>query len=215
MVTQHEVNVRLSALQGVTWIMAHLLSGAGLRLLECLRLRVKDIDFEVNQIVVREGKGNTDRVTRLPVTVRGPLATQVERVRTLYPQDLERGLVNVYLPDARQRKDPQAAREWGWPWVFPASALSIHPRCGEPRRHHLNASVRQRAITGAARTVGLPRPVSCHSLRHACATHLPEDGDDMRTIQERLGHRDVSMTMLDTHVLNRGGRGVHCPADRL
>jgi integron integrase len=213
--TRHEVNALLSALQGVQWIMANLLYGAGLRLLECLRLRVKDLDFEVNQIVVREGKGNTDRVTRLPVTVRGPLATQVDRVRTLYQQDLEWGLVNVYVPDALQRKYPQAAREWGWPWVFPASGLRIDPRSGEPRRHHLNESVLQRAIKGAARTVGLPKPVSCHSLRHSFATHLLEDGYDIRTIQELLGHRDVSTTMIYTHVLNRGGRGVYSPADRL
>ena len=195
--------------------MANVLYGAGLRLLECLRLRVQDLDFEMNQIVVREGKGNKDRVTMLPVTVRGPLATHVERVRTLYQQDLERGLVNVYVPDALPRKYPQAEREWGRPWVFPASGLSIDPRSGEQRRHHLDESVLQRAVKEAARTVGLAKPVSCHSLRHSFATHLLEDGYDIRTIQELLGHRDVSTTMIYTHVLNRGGRGVQSPVDRL
>ncbi len=213
--TRQEVKALLSALQGVKWITGNLLYGAGLRLLECLRLRVKDIDFDVNQIVVREGKGTKDRVTMLPVTVRGPLAAHVERVRTLYQHDLERGLVRVYLPDALQRKYPDAEREWGWQWVFPASGLSMDPRSGAQRRHHLDESVLQRALKEAARKVGLAKPVSCHSLRHSFATHLLEDGYDIRTIQELLGHRDVSTTMIYTHVLNRGGRGVYSPVDRL
>ena len=151
----------------------------------------------------------------LPVTGRGPLATHVERVRPRHEQDLEQGFGSVYVPEALQRKYPHAEREWGWQWVFPASGLSVDPRSGEQRRHHLDESVLQRAVKEAARKVGLAKPVSCHSLRHSFATHLLEDGYDIRTIQELLGHRDVSTTMIYTHVLNRGGRGVYSPVDRL
>ena len=195
--------------------MASLLYGAGLRLLECLRLRVKDLDFSSNQIMVREGKGNKDRRTMLPAVVRGPLTAHLDRVRQLHKQDLEQGYGKVYLPDALARKYPQADREWGWQWGFPASQLSVDPRSGERRRHHLHESVLQRAVKEAVRKVGLTKPVSCHTLRHSFATHLLEDGYDIRTIQELLGHRDVSTTMIYTHVLNRGGKGVHSPLDRL
>jgi integron integrase len=212
--TRQETKVLLGALQGVNWIMASLLYGAGLRLLECLRLGVKDIDFSTNQIVVREGKGNKDRVTMLPAIVSEPLAVQLERVRKMNHEDLKGGFGRVYLPDALKRKYPNAEREWGWQWVFPASRISVDPRSGERRRHHVDESVLQRAIKEAARKVGLVKPVSCYSLRHAFATHLFEDGYDIRTIQELLGHRDVSTTMIYTHVLNRGGQGVYSPIDR-
>jgi integron integrase len=212
--TRPEVKMLLGAIQGVNWIMASLLYGAGLRLLECLRLRVKDIDFSSNQIVVREGKGKKDRVTMLPAIVSTPLVSHLERVRTLHQQDLERGFGRVFLPDALRRKYPTAAQEWGWQWAFPASRVSVDPRSGARRRHHVDESVLQRAIKEAARRVGLVKPVSCHTLRHAFATHLLEDGYDIRTIQELLGHRDVSTTMIYTHVLNRGGKGVYSPIDR-
>lgn len=213
--TRTEVRELLGALEGVHWIMATILYGAGLRLLECLRLRVKDLDFDANQILVREGKGNKDRITMLPAAVKAPLAKHLERVRQLHQRDLERGFGRVFLPEALQRKYPNADREWGWQWVFPASQMGVDPRSGERRRHHLHESVLQRAIKEAARKVGLAKPVSCHTLRHSFATHLLEDGYDIRTIQELLGHRDVSTTMIYTHVLNRGGRGVHSPVDRL
>jgi integron integrase len=212
--TRQEVNMLLGALQNSNWMMATVLYGAGLRLLECLRLRVKDIGFDTNQIVVRAGKGHKDRLTLLPAIVKAPLMSHLERVRTLYQQDLERGFGRVYWPDALRRKYPTAEQEWGWQWAFPASRVSVDPRSGEQRRHHVDESVLQRAIKEAARRVGMVKPVSCHTLRHAFATHLLEDGYDIRTIQELLGHRDVSTTMIYTHVLNRGGKGVYSPIDR-
>jgi len=213
--TRQEVKILLSALDGVNWIMGHLLYGAGLRLMECLRLRVKDIDFGANHLVVREGKGNKDRITMLPLTVKGPLGAHLARVRALHQQDLARGFGSVYLPDALARKYPNAPKEWGWQWVFPATQISADPRSGEQRRHHLYESVLQRAVRAAARQADLSKPVGCHTLRHSFATHLLEDGYDIRTIQELLGHKDVSTTMIYTHVLNRGGKGVTSPADRL
>ena len=150
----------------------------------------------------------------LPAIVRAPLMSHPERVCTLYQQDLERGFGRVYLPDALRRKYPTAEKEWGWQWAFPASRVSVDPRSGEQRRHHVDESVLQRAIKEAARRVGMVKPVSCHTLRHAFATHLLEDGYDIRTLQELLGHRDVSTTMIYTHVLNRGGKGVYSPIDR-
>ena len=213
--TQQEARSLLSAVHGTPWLIANLLYGAGLRLTEGLRLRVKDIDFTTNQIVVREGKGDKDRITMLPTVVKEPLTAHLIRVRTLHQQDLERGFGRVALPDALDRKYRNAACEWGWQWVFPASHLSVDPRSGIQRRHHQYASVPQRALKEAARTVGLTKPANPHILRHSFATHLLEAGYDIRTIQELLGHRDVSTTMIYTHVLNRGGRGVASPADRL
>jgi integron integrase len=210
-----EVRALLGALDGVHWLMASLLYGAGLRLLECLRLRVKDLDFAKRQLVVRAGKGDKDRVTVLPVAVAEPLTVQLAKVQTLHQQDLAQGFGRVYLPDALDRKYPQADKEWGWQWVFPASQLSTDPRSGMQRRHHLHESVLQRAVKEGARKAGLSPRVSCHTLRHSFATHLLEDGYDIRTIQELLGHRDVKTTMIYTHVLNRSGRGVHSPVDRL
>jgi integron integrase len=213
--TRAEVKALLGALDGVHWIMASLLYGAGLRLLECLRLRVKDIDFASHQILLRDGKGHKDRRTMLPAAVQEPLAAHLEHVRQRHQQDLARGFGRVYVPDALQRKYPHANSEWGWQWVFPASQISLDPRSGEYRRHHLHESVLQRAVKDAARTIGLIKPASCHTLRHSFATHLLEDGYDIRTIQELLGHRDVKTTMIYTHVLNRGGKGVYSPMDRL
>ena len=213
--TRPEVKALLSALDGIHWSMASLLYGAGLRLLECLRLRVKDIDFASHQILVREGKGNKDRRTMLPAVVKEPLAAHIEHVRQQHQHDLANGFGRVYVPGALQRKYPHANSEWGWQWVFPASQISLDPRSGEHRRHHVHESVLQRAVKEATRKAGLTKAVSCHTLRHSFATHLLEDGYDIRTIQELLGHQDVKTTMIYTHVLNRGGKGVYSPIDRL
>ena len=212
---KHEVKAVVDALEGVHWLMGHLLYGAGLRLMECLRLRVKDIDFSANHIVVREGKGNKDRITMLPSVVKAPLAAHLAAVRELHQQDLVRGFGSVYLPDALHRKYPNAPKEWGWQWVFPALQISVDPRSGVQRRHHLHENVLQKAVRAATRKVALFKPVGPHTLRHSFATHLLEDGYDIRTIQELLGHKDVSTTMIYTHVLNRGGKGVTSPSDRL
>jgi integron integrase len=213
--TRPEVRALLGALDGVHWIMVSLLYGSGLRLLECLRLRVKDMDFSSHQILIREGKGHKDRRTILPAAVKEPLADHLDRVHQRHQHDLAAGFGRVYVPDALQRKYPNANREWGWQWVFPASQISLDPRSGEHRRHHLHESVLQRAVKEAARTIGLTKATNCHTLRHSFATHLLEDGYDIRTIQELLGHRDVKTTMIYTHVLNRGGKGVYSPMDRL
>ena len=213
--TRPEVRALLGALDGVHWIMVSLLYGSGLRLLECLRLRVKDMDFSSHQILIREGKGHKDRRTMLPAAVKEPLADHLDRVHQRHQHDLAAGFGRVYVPDALQRKYPNANREWGWQWVFPASQISLDPRSGEHRRHHLHESVLQRAVKEAARTIGLTKATNCHTLRHSFATHLLEDGYDIRTIQELLGHRDVKTTMIYTHVLNRGGKGAYSPIDRL
>jgi integron integrase len=213
--TRAEVRALLGALEGMHWIMASLLYGAGLRLLECLRLRVKDIDLAGHQILVRAGKGHKDRRTVLPAAAQEPLRAHLEHIRQRHQHDLLRGLGGVYVPDALQRKYPNASREWGWQWVFPASQISLDPRSGEHKRHHVHESVLQRAVKEATRKAGLVKTASCHTLRHSFATHLLEDGYDIRTIQELLGHQDVKTTMIYTHVLNRGGKGVYSPMDRL
>jgi len=213
--TQQEVEALLAELDSVVWIMAMLLYGSGLRLLECLRLRVKDSDFTRNEILVREGKGNKDRVTMLAAGVQRPLLKHLDRVRRLHERDLQAGLGRVQLPDALGRKYPNAACEWGWQWVFPAAKICDDRRVGPRQRYHLHESVPQRAIRGARCRAGITKPVGPHTRRHCFATHLLERGYDIRTVQELLGHRDVTTTVVYTHVLKRGGRGVHSPADWL
>lgn len=210
-----EVARVLERLEGVPWIVVALLYGGGLRLRECLELRIKDLDFERRQIVIRRGKGQKDRVTMLPAMVAGRLKAHLVGVKRMHDADLAQGLGRVVLPFALDRKYPHAATEWRWQFVFPATRICRDARWGPPSRYHLHESVVQRAVTRAARRAGLAKRVSCHTFRHSFATHLLEDGYDIRTVQELLGHADVSTTMVYTHVLNRGGLGVRSPADRL
>jgi integron integrase len=213
--TRDEVRAVIRELQGPARLMAILLYGAGLRLLECARLRVKDVDFATNQIVVRAGKGDRDRVTMLPSAVKADLATHLESVNKQHDADLQHGAGWVELPWALARKYPSAGREWGWQWVFPATRIYVDRVTGQRRRHHLHESVLQRAVKEAVRRAGLAKRATCHTFRHSFATHLLDDGQDIRTVQELLGHRDVSTTMIYTHVLNRGPAGVRSPADRM
>jgi integron integrase len=210
-----EIEALLAALDGVPWLMAMLLYGSGLCLMECLRLRVKDVDFTRNEILVREGKGKKDRVTMLPAAVEDRLIGHLRRVRRLHERDLGARLGGVPLPGALAKRYPSANREWGWQWVFPAARVCTDPRFGPPQRYHTHESVPQRAIREARLCAGIAKPVGPHTLRHCFATDLLEVGYDIRTVHELLAHRDVSTTMIYTHVLNRGGRGVQSPADRL
>jgi integron integrase len=213
--SREEVRRLLAQTERSVSLVAGLLYGSGLRLLECLRLRVKDVDFALGQIVVRDGKGQKDRVALLPERYREPLQAHLARVRELHVRDLDKGLGEVWLPPALARKYPKAGREWGWQYIFPAGKLSADPEANTVRRHHLHETVIQKEIREAARRAGLSKPVSPHTLRHSFATHLLESGSDIRTVQELLGHSDVSTTMIYTHVLNKPGLAVKSPADRL
>jgi integron integrase len=213
--TREEVRRVLARLDGTAWLMASLLYGAGLRLLECAELRVKDVDLATRELRVRDGKGRKDRVTMVPARLVAPLSEQIARVRRQHETDLRRGDGWVALPDELTRKFPNAGRELGWQWLFPATRPYLDATSRQRRRHHLHESVLQKAVKEAVRRAGLTKPASCHTFRHSFATHLLEAGYDIRTIQELLGHKDVSTTMIYTHVLNRGGRGVRSPLDDL
>ncbi len=212
--SRQEVASVLSRLRGLVWLMASLMYGAGLRLLECVELRVKDISFDRNELMIRDGKGRKDRVTLLPASLKKPLLDHLQRVKAQRETDLAAGRGSVALPDSLRLKYPNARFEWGWQWVFPATRFYVDTVTAERRRHHLHESVLQRAVKEAARAAGIAAPATCHSLRHSFATHLLETGHDIRTIQELLGHRDVSTTMIYTHVLNQGARGGRIPAHR-
>jgi integron integrase len=211
--TRDEARTLLAAMSGTTQLMAKILYGSGLRLMECVHLRVKDVDFGLRQLMVRQGKGAKDRVTILPDRHIPLLREHLQRVKMIYEQDVDDGYGEVYLPFALDRKYPNASREWAWQYVFPAARLSNDPRTGRVRRHHVHPSTLQKAVKQAAALAGIDKPVSCHTLRHSFATHLLESGYDIRTVQDLLGHKDVRTTMIYTHVLNRGGMAVHSPLD--
>jgi integron integrase len=213
--SEGEVARVLAELRGVPRLIGILLYGTGLRLLECLTLRVKDVDLERGEIRLRRGKGAKDRVTVFPESLRGSMAEHLRRVRVLHERDLAAGAGAVELPDALRRKYPAAVRSWAWQWAFPVRRRYLDRETGERRRHHLHESVMQRAMAEAVRRSGIGKRAGCHTLRHSFATHLLEAGHDIRTVQELLGHRDVTTTMIYTHVLRRGPLGVRSPADKL
>ncbi len=208
-----EVKALLARMDGVQQLMASLLYGTGMRLMECLRLRVQDVDYNYHQLVMRDAKGQKDRVVPFPRRLEQPLREQLEYARRFHEADLAMGLGEVFLPGALSRKWPNAAKEWGWQYVFPSGNLSVDPRNGKSRRHHMHENGLQKAIKKAAQSAGITKKISSHCMRHSFATHLLENGYDIRTVQELLGHADVSTTMIYTHVLNRGGQAVVSPLD--
>jgi integron integrase len=212
---REEVQAILSRLNGTNWLIASLLYGTGMRIMECLRLRVQDVDMKRKEILIRDGKGFKDRVTMLPVSLVRPLEAHLRNVRERHQRDLAQEYGAVYMPYALERKYPNAAKEWGWQYVFPAAKLSTDPRSGEFRRHHVQEQAIQRAVKQAAHDADLTKAATPHTFRHSFATHLLEGGYDIRTVQELLGHADVSTTMIYTHVLNKGGKGVTSPLDNL
>jgi integron integrase len=213
--TSKEIKEIFKHLAGPKWIMANLLYGSGLRILECLRLRIQDIDFGYKQITVRDAKGSQDRITMLPEIVISPLKEHLQKVKELHEEDLKNGYGTVYLPYAIERKYSKAIYEWNWQYFFPSKNLSIDPRSGRKQRHHIGEMVLSRAIKEAIRRAGITKRGSAHSLRHSFATHLLESGYDIRTVQELLGHKNVETTMIYTHVMNKGGKGVKSPADNI
>jgi integron integrase len=213
--TQRETTELLACLEGVWWLVAALLYGSGLRVIECLRLRVKDIEFERREVMVREGKGGKDRITVLPENVIIPLRAHLQRVRELHERDITEGFGEVWLPDALERKYPSASKSWIWQFVFPSARRGPDPRSGVIRRHHLHADSIQKQMRQAARRAKINKPVSPHVLRHTFATHLLQAGYDIRTVQELLGHASVETTMIYTHVMNKAGRAVKSPLDQV
>jgi integron integrase len=213
--TRDEVAAIIALLDGTPQLVAKLLYGSGLRIMEAVRLRVKDIDYQMRQLTVRSGKGDKDRFTTFPATLAPLLQNHLVRVKTLHQQDLAQGHGEVYLPYALERKYPHAPKEWGWQYVFPSRDVSVDPRSGIARRHHVDPSVINKAIKAAVRRAGLTKPISAHTFRHSFATHLLQRGTDIRTIQQLLGHNDVTTTMIYTHVLQQGGQGVLSPLDDL
>lgn len=213
--TKKEVSRILHVMSGIQGLMAKLTYGCGLRLMECIRIRVKDLDFEQNQVIVRDGKGQVDRITMLPDHLKPILRSHLKRVKIIHEQDLKKGLGEVYLPNALARKYRSAAKEWIWQYVFPSERISKDPRSNKMRRHHIHESALQRGVRQAVRKVDNQKPASPHTFRHSFATHLLEAGYDIRTVQELLGHKDVTTTMIYTHVLQKGGMGVKSPLDML
>jgi integron integrase len=211
--TRTEVRAVLVRMSGIYGLMANLLYGTGMRLMECVRLRVKDVDFERGEILIRDGKGAKDRVTMLPESLMVSLQAHLQQRRALFDDDTRLGKASVYLPDALERKYPDASTEWVWQYIFPSGSFSLDPRSGIELRHHIDEKLLQRAMKKAVQASGIAKLATPHTLRHSFATHLLDSGYDIRTVQELLGHKDVQTTMIYTHVLNKGRRGVRSPLD--